>query len=166
MPNLKGCIWWIHANAPTKLSCFTEYLESFMLNIMFRYFHIRLSRILPWYLMEVSWPEKFSNFQLGSLWRFASRESRLHEFPRPTGGVPPLLYRKSIPVGRCFFHQDWICYIHIYIDTNIFIYVYILYILHIHTLAGKKRWCLLSLRTANPFCLESFCQHDSGISPA
>ena len=29
------------------------------------------------------------------------------------------------------------------------------------TLAGQKL-CLLSLRTANPFPLESFCQHDSG----
>ena len=84
-------------------SCFTEYLESFMLNIMFRYKHQAFRHPSLIKLMEVSWPEKFSNFQLGSLWRFASRESRLHELSRPTGGGPPWFYRKTIPVGRCFF---------------------------------------------------------------
>ena len=34
----------------------------------------------------------------------------------------------------------------------------------IHTLAGQKL-CMLSLHTANPFPLESFCQHDSGQFP-
>ena len=47
--------------------------------------------------MEVSWAEKFSNFQLGSLWRFASGESRLHGMP-----------------GRVS-NQDWGC--SFYIDT-------------------------------------------------
>ena len=34
----------------------------------------------------------------------------------------------------------------------------------VNTLARQKL-CLLSLRTANPFPLESFCQHDSGQFP-
>ena len=42
--------------------------------------------------------------------------------------------------------------------------IYYRYICIPHTLAGQKL-CFLSRPTANPFPLESFCQHDSGQFP-